>query len=254
MAEKTFTWKADYMDSSSVHNTGFASYAWTLYQNHPLDYYEGTNVPVDGSVTIGPYHQKYRTSLYGFPVLAFHEKSDGSSEFIGRYNFNLDKGADDTLGMAVGKDHPYVTYIDPDTGEEKHKTYEEVCECWEMANNLGGRCSFRGASFDSGYDYDRKMYIGIDEHGMQVESHSDLGDDLEVRYHINGDAIEGAWKNLDAPEDDGGKYIGSEKAFEVLLGGNSDGTGRTGAYTHLERFFKWIQDCFYAFDLSSEED
>jgi hypothetical protein len=38
--EKTFTWKADYMDSSGRHNTGFASYAQELYYNHPLDYYE----------------------------------------------------------------------------------------------------------------------------------------------------------------------------------------------------------------------
>jgi len=44
IAEKTICWKADYMDSSSCHNTGFASYAQELYWNHPLDYYEGTNV------------------------------------------------------------------------------------------------------------------------------------------------------------------------------------------------------------------
>jgi hypothetical protein len=44
IVEKTFTWKADYMDSSSCHNTGFASYAQILYWNHPLDYYCGTTV------------------------------------------------------------------------------------------------------------------------------------------------------------------------------------------------------------------
>jgi hypothetical protein len=32
-------------------------------------------------------------------VLAFHEHSDKTTEFIGIYNFNLDKGADHTLGM-----------------------------------------------------------------------------------------------------------------------------------------------------------
>jgi hypothetical protein len=28
------------MDSSSCHNTGFASFAQKLYKYHPLDYYE----------------------------------------------------------------------------------------------------------------------------------------------------------------------------------------------------------------------
>jgi hypothetical protein len=96
MSETTFTWKADYMDSSSCHNTGFASYVYDLYNKHPLDYY-GFNTEADF------YHKKYRTSLFGFPVLAFHEKpgKNGSlvREFIGIYNFNLDKKAPSTLGM-----------------------------------------------------------------------------------------------------------------------------------------------------------
>lgn len=257
--EKTFTWKADYMDSSSTHNTGFASFVYELYKNHPLDYYEKTNVSLVGT-EIGEYHKKYRTSLFGFPVLAFHETSDGITEFIGRYNFNLDKGADDTLGMAEEKVHPFVTgtFIeknDDGTIIEKPLDYAHVCECWEMANNMGGRCSFRGNPFDYGYDYDKKLYVAYDKENKEIESHSDLGDDLEVRYHINGDAIEGAWKNRNLPEDDKDSIIiGSEAAFNVLLGGNKDGTGRTGAYAHLEKFFKWIQSCFYAFELSNTED
>lgn len=258
IAEKTFTWKADYMDSSSAHNTGFISYVQELYWNHPLDYYEKTNVPVGGN-SRGQYWSQYRTSLFGFPVLAFHEKSDGSTEFIGRYNFNLDKGADDTLGMALDKKHPYVSGTfteenDDGSTVEKPMDYAHVCECWEMANNMGGRCSYRGNPFDYGYDYKKKKYVGQDADGNEIESHSDLGDDLEVRYHINGDAIEGAWLNLDKPLKDGGTYIGSEAAFNVLLGGNEDGTCRTGAYMHLERFFKWLNECFYAFDLSKDED
>lgn len=243
MAEKTFTWKADYMDSSSAHNTGFASFVYELYKNHPLDYYEGTAVPLVGS-EVGQYHKKYRTSLFGFPVLAFHETSDGATEFIGLYNFNLDKGADDTLGMALEKDHPYV-----------NSTYDKVCECWEMANNMGGRCSFRGNPFDYGYDYVKKKYVAYDQDGKEIEGTTDLGEDLEVRYHTNGDAIEGAWVNRNLPADESdSKYIGSEAAFNVLLGGNADGTGRTGAYKHLEKFFKWLNSCFYAFDLNVPED
>lgn len=243
MAEKTFTWKADYMDSSSCHNTGFASYVYDLYKNHPLDYYEGTDVGL-GESGVGQYHQKYRTSLFGFPVIAFHENQEGAVEFIGIYNFNLDKGADDTLGMALDKQHRYV-----------NDTYENICECWEMANNMGGRCSFRGNGFDYGYDYARERYIDYDQNGVEIEGTTDLGEDIEVRYHINGDAIEGAWVNRNLPIDKkGSQVIGSKAAFEVLLGGNKDGTGRTGAYRHLETFFKWLNSCFFAFDLTNKED
>lgn len=244
VSEKTFTWKADFMDSSSCHNTGFASFAQELYWNHPLDYY--FNPVATGGSGKGAYLQQYRTSLLGFPVLAFHEykTSDGStkSQFIGIYNFNLDKGADDTLGMAVDKEHPYVTYIDEKDGQEKHKTFEEVCQCWEFANNKGLRCSFRGAPFDAGYD------PTLEEYTNDLK-HSDLGDDLEVRYLINGDEVEGAWVNHDAPINKGGKEITAKEAFEVLLGEN-----RTGAYAHLEKFFNWIQDVFFAFDLSKDQE
>lgn len=241
IAEKTFTWKADYMDSSGRHNTGFASYVQELYWNHPLDYYEGTAVSV-GDAKLGKYRQKYRTSLFGFPVLVFHEKSDGSNpEFIGRYNFNLDKGADDTLGMAVDEAHPIIS----------GKTYEQVCECWEMANNLGGRCSFRGNPFDYGYNYDYNngegRYETVDNEGKVIESSSDLGDDLEVRYHINGDLIEGALENL---AEDGETPIKSSEAFKILLGDGTSG----GAYSHLQKFFNWLQGCYFAFDLNTQED
>lgn len=246
MAEKTFTWKADFMDSSSCHNTGFASYVYNLYWNHPLDYIEGTNVAVGGPEK-GVYHKQYRTSLYGFPVLVFHQKSDNSIEFIGRYNFNLDKGADDTLGMALDKKHKVLT----------DKTYEQICECWEMANNMGGRCSFRGNPFDFNYDYN---YLNADgTKGNYVvngkpDGKSDIGDDIEVRYHINGDAIEGAWINSTKPEGDDGDPISAREAFEILLGGDENGNNRTGAYAHLEKFYKWIQDCYYAFNLDTQED
>jgi hypothetical protein len=75
-----------------------------------------------------------------------------------------------------------------------------------------------------------------------------------VRYHINSDAIEGAWDNLTKPLDDGGTPISSREAFEVLLGGDADGNNRTGAYAHLEKLFKWLQSCYYAFDMNTDED
>jgi hypothetical protein len=157
----------------------------------------------------------------------FHKKSNSSTpEFIGRYNFNLDKGADTTLGMDFEKTHPILT----------DKTYAEVCECWEFANNQFGRCSFRGNPFDYNYNYTTQRYETLDENGNIIETTSDLGDDLEVRYHIQGDAIEGAWKNRSGPELSDPAISGKE-AFNILLGGNEDGTERTGAYRNLEKFY-----------------
>ena len=246
IAENTITWKADYMDSSSCHNTGFVSYAQDLYWNHPLDYLFKTDVGV-GTPELGSYRQQYRTTLYGFPVLAFHQKSDGTSEFIGKYNFNLDKSAPSSLGMNLNVAHPYL----PD------KKIEEVCECWEFANNMGGRCSFRGNPFDYRFNYEKGKYDLYDAGGNLIEGEgkSDVGDDLEVRYHKNKDAIEGAFDNLDAPKDDGGKPLpgGSREAFEILIGDPSTGA-RTGAYRNLEIVFNWLKDCYFAFDLKTKED
>jgi hypothetical protein len=58
MGETTFTWKADFMDSSSCHNTGFASFAHELYWNHPLDYYNNFQEAENrlGSTATGPMH------------------------------------------------------------------------------------------------------------------------------------------------------------------------------------------------------
>ena len=262
ISERTFTWKVDYMDSSSCHNTGFVNFAYTLYNKHPLDY------------VINPekneYHQQYRTTLYGFPVLAFHETSDGKTEFIGIYNFNLDKSAPKILGMENDTIHPHVTgtYI-TDKGEEKPLDFTHVCECWEMANNQGGRCSFKTPDFDSGVVYydendnliEQPGYFYLNEEtGETVEGTSDLGEDIEVRYHWNKDAIEGAWENANEPLEDGGVLLPnrSRDAFQILLGGYRDKEGnihnRTGAYKNLERFFIWLQNCFYAFDLNNEDD
>ena len=214
IGEKTFTWKADFMDSSGTHNTGFASFVKLLYRNHPLDYYEGTE---------GVYHEKYRTTIYGFPMLVFHKKSDGTTEFVGKYNFNLDKGCDDTLGFT----HEGINKV-------LNKPYEEIAECWEFGNNQGGRCSFRGQPFDYGYNYETK------------KGKLNLIDDLEVRYHYKGDAIEQAFKNLAEDEE---TVITDEQAFNILLGGEKAGEHPNG-YGNLERLFLWLQSV----DFVSETD
>ena len=131
IGESTFCLKADYMESSGTHNTGFASFVGTIYQHHPLYYYGITDAET----------KNLRTTVYGFPILVFQKKSNTDYEFIGRYNFNLDKGATDTDGF---------TFEGNSKVKKEDGTYypiEEIAECWELKNNQGGRCSYRKTDF-----------------------------------------------------------------------------------------------------------
>lgn len=131
IGESTFCLKADYMESSGTHNTGFASFIGTIYQHHPLYYYGITDAET----------KNLRTTVYGFPILVFQKKSNTDYEFIGRYNFNLDKGATDTDGF---------TFEGNSKVKKEDGTYypiEEIAECWELKNNQGGRCSYRKTDF-----------------------------------------------------------------------------------------------------------
>ena len=200
--EKTFTWKADYMDSSGKHNTGFTSFVKEVYNKHPLDYYFGTD---------GDYYKNYRTTVFGFPVLAFHEKSNGDVEFIGRYNFNLDKSCETSIGMKIDDVHPVL-------GEKIKK----IAECWEFGNNKGGLCSFR---FKDNF----------------FEDIWNLIEDLEPRYHNDGDAIENAFDK----KDESGDNSISEEAAEAII---------RDKYQHLAKVMDWVNSTYCGFNLSDPAD
>lgn len=176
-SETTFTWKADYMESSMTHNTGYASFVNTLYDYHPLEKYDS-----DIDVT------NRRTTIYGFPMLLFQEKyekdEDGQPiyEFIGRYNFNLDKGCNNVIGFNEEKEHPIIkgTYINDD-GEEVPIDYAYVAECWELKNNQGTRTSFLYTNFDE-----------VDDKGNLA-----LHGDFEYRYSYFEDPIDHAIDGTD---------------------------------------------------------
>ena len=71
VATNKFTWKIDYMESSGMYNTGFANLMGNLqhplYLKHPLE-----DINLDAT--------DMRTSVYGFPLLTFHEYADGTYE------------------------------------------------------------------------------------------------------------------------------------------------------------------------------
>lgn len=175
--EPTFTWKADYMESSGTHNTGLTSYVKTLYDKHPLaDYYDPS--------TIEDYDD-LRTTIYGFPMLVFEEKADGSYEFIGKYNFNLDKDCPNVTGMEFDRTHPILT----------DKKMADVCECWEMGNNKGTRTAFKTLNYDEIVGEVKDEETGE----ITIDYSLTLPEDIEYRYLAKGDDLEDL---LDNPSPD----------------------------------------------------
>lgn len=172
IGETTFCLKADYMESSGTHNTGYASFVSTLYAKHPLNYYY-PDEDLDSGI---------RTTIYGFPILVFQKKRNGDYEFVGRYNFNLDKGATDSCGFTYEIDSKvpngkfkldekvtvdnfnvkaqHYELIDDEYKEaslyvegrsyyvKAYYPMEDIAECWEFKNNQGGRCSFKKLDFN----------------------------------------------------------------------------------------------------------
>lgn len=164
-SETTFTWKADYMESSACHNTGFASYVKILYDHHPLVDYMKDYVTGD-----------HRTTVYGFPMMVFHKHWDGTYEFVGRYNFNLDKGCSKVIDFENESAHPYVDGTFQDGEETKPLDFAHIAECWEVSHNQGGRVAFKRTDFDE-----------VDEKGNLT-----ILNDFEYRYSYYEDEIDAA--------------------------------------------------------------
>lgn len=110
---RVFCMKADFAESSGTHNTGMADYVgWMLREAGML-----TAPQRDDA--------KVRTTIYGEPCVVFHKADDNAiAEFIGKYNFNTDKGAEGTFGFSAGD------------------------ESWEFLNNTGERPLFKSADFE----------------------------------------------------------------------------------------------------------
>lgn len=86
VAVAVFTMKADVASSEGAYNTVSAK----LYNDlHPFK----TPAQEDDS--------RVRHSIDGFPIVIFHESSAGL-KFLGKYNFNLDKGTPEPFGLTAG--------------------------------------------------------------------------------------------------------------------------------------------------------
>lgn len=141
--------------------------------------------------------QDYRTSVQGFPVLAFHRRSDtGTIKYIGRYNMILDKGSDEAYGFSV-KDK-YQKFLD-------YQELPDIAECWEFSDNQGAYCSFRD------FEGRRELSFTTDARGTgggprvadSFEYRYNKYDDyLDIVYHLNQSSAEldQMAKDLNIPE------------------------------------------------------
>ncbi len=109
-----FCMKADFVESSGTHNTGIAKYFDQVLRS--LNYLTPPQ-KVD---------ERIRTTVDGYPCAIFHKETDDSPMiFIGKYNFNNDKGTQQTYG------------------------FDGKAECWEFLNNTSDNCLFKASDFTS---------------------------------------------------------------------------------------------------------
>ena len=216
MENKSLVLKADYMDSSSSHNTPGANLVDYLAGNysqagydlrHPLKRLDPTGAK-----------ENYRTTVYGFPILLFWENKDGDITFVGRYNLNTHKECENTFGFTYAeKDnpnfdstqeesddnpktipavHPYLheltrPVVNDDEEDPNFKdnmktgtletiedpTFEDVCECWEFRQNQAGHGKFQDDSVE-----DNWLQTGTTTVNNQEVTYFEISEHFEQRY------------------------------------------------------------------------
>jgi len=136
-----FCMKADFAESSGTHNTGMARYVDQVLKKM--------------NILTPPQKEDYRirTTIDGYPCAIFHKLTDNAPAiFLGKYNFNNDKGTNETFGFG-GAD-----------------------ECWEFLNNTADRCLFKDNDFESmGMDEDNNPIPAwlLDFEGRYPDGHND---------------------------------------------------------------------------------
>ena len=225
-ATNKFTWKIDYMESSGTYNTGFANLVGNMYDYHPMYRYDDFSNHGEG----------YRTSIYGFPCLVFHKHSTAADkalteeteglayEYIGRYNFNLDKSSNEYYGFELDGDHPYVPGM----------AIADVAECWELEDNQGTWTSFK---YPSGNERSTGFKTETIDGVLEATKH------FEARYNSESDAIEYCRGDATAAE----AGIKNVAAVDRYDGSKVDLSGQSGKnefmyekYSNLEALMNWL--------------
>lgn len=165
--------KADYAESSSSHNTGFANLVQDVLTSigdlTPAQSFKNDNYPYE-----------VRTTIEGHPCLLFaRETLTSTPKFVGKFNFNNDKSTEDVFGFldinGYHKESEFTNTLDvlataslefpegfesvsvTDDGETTVYTKQDIInlleknptECWEFRNNESQFGIFKTADFDA---------------------------------------------------------------------------------------------------------
>ena len=157
-AATDFCLKADFMESSSTHNTGLAKFVDYIYKSLGRDFLTPPQMAqYDESKRTGDNKMidvTMRTSVDGYPIAMFwRRRFTDQYEFLGKYNINIDKGAVNVFGFDnVDKlvnpttGQPFIlfndTYYDSANLADR-QSYEPPIECWEFTNNTTNLCKFK---------------------------------------------------------------------------------------------------------------
>ena len=252
-----WTMKVDYMESSGSYNAGFASLVGNGYTKHPLEDYIKKGVineksklkPVVSTTTgdaDGMRWEDYRTSLLGFPVMAFWRKGTGDNVtyiFIGYYRMLLDKSSTQVLGFKPSKKvtHNLFPFVN-DEGKTEYKPLRDIAECWEFSNNARGFCSYRDRWKRVELSFKAPEGV-VDKDAYTTKGAPIVADDFEYRYHAFDDYIDTLYDfdaatqaKLDEVADELGLEAGSIVAGDRESGANA----LLSTHANWEKVCKWI--------------
>lgn len=193
-----FCHKADYMESSSAHNTGLGNIVNDLYGNikPPSRLIHDTYTQINEDDTTTEIPLDYVTAIKGRPIVIFfketltdprklRESEDDYTgyTFIGRYNFNLDKSTHEPFGFYSDVERHYgVAVKNPPslTTQEDRDNYEK---------NLANTTVLSGfhATFDKNPVIDKKYYhkpIEDDAYLWSAQELSDLSKDGQWQSYV----------------------------------------------------------------------
>jgi hypothetical protein len=154
LAISTICLKADFAESSGVHNTGMAKLIHNTLKELEL-YTPAQKQDIERGDTLS------RTTVDGFPICVFHQETEDSDRiFLGKYNFNSDKANDEYYGFRID-DFP-------------------ECEFIELCNNNSSRVVFTYSDYDEMIEKNGSQYPAwLDDFEFRFPDDDDLNAEYE---------------------------------------------------------------------------
>ena len=159
---KLICFKADYMESSGSHNTGAANYIDNIVYK-----FSGLKTP-------GQKHFDNKTivtCIKGHPCVIFWSPTgeEGTFQFVGKYNFNLDKATPEPFGFMEDKNDPTFGHLTDENGElvlDEKGNVQNSIYCFEFLDNIEKVCNFTCDIYSTYEGYD----VYTHEPGMTYET------------------------------------------------------------------------------------